>query len=182
MVQELPTSHAPPRSLLLCSATTALPALHWLLKLFLAQVTPSSFPPSTLTSTGKTLFFSRHTPHCKFSPGFILVLSAAATSHIPWAPTGSNTKCTSSLGKAIHTSRCWQSRLLPCPLQSVSTLDSTQASAFHNVRPALASAQSEDHQILQTAPSSIVDAAAVSPRFMPLPFLQPLHLLSVWLL
>lgn len=79
----------------------------------------------------------------------------------------------SSLENAIQTARCWQSHLLPCPLQSVSTLDSTQVSAFHDVSPALASAQSEDQQILWTAPSSTIDAAAVSTCFTPLPFLQP---------
>lgn len=55
----------PPCSLLLCLATAALPSSHWLLIL-----SSSGLFPSTLTSTGKTLFFSRHITHCKLSSGY----------------------------------------------------------------------------------------------------------------
>lgn len=60
--------------------------------------------------------------------------------------------------------------VLSCTVCFYHVLKST---TIYHIRQALAFTQSEDHQILSIAPSSIVSAAAASTHFMPLPFLQP---------
>lgn len=122
----LPTSHIPA---VFCFAQPQLlsyPSPDF--SFFLTQVTPSSFPPSTLTSTGKTVFFSRHILHCKLPwSSLCSVLLELHGFHEHQQP--STTKYTSPLGKATHTPGCWQP---PGALssKSASTLCSTQTSAF----------------------------------------------------
>lgn len=124
------------------------------------------------------MFFSRHIPHCKLPwSSLCSVLLGLHGSHEHQQP--STTKYTSPLGKATHTPGCWQS---PVALSSTGcfypVLNSSLCFPRCQTRPSFR--PERRHQILCTASSSIVCAATVSTRSMPLPFLQPLHLLSDW--